>query len=206
MNRFMIFVAAMFLMLAACENPTDVRDEAVGESPTSPEAEGVGPTDTLGNERAGADDAPRQGVQQPTQQQPAEQQVAQGPAQLKVSEHAELGNFVTDGRGMALYMFMADEKGQSSTCNDACARDWPPLTTQGDVQTPTEIDSSLVSTITRVDGQQQVTLNGWPLYTFARDQAPGDVTGHDVEGHGAEWYLMSPAGEIIRKEREMTQR
>jgi predicted lipoprotein with Yx(FWY)xxD motif len=32
---------------------------------------------------------------------------------------------------------------------------------------------------------------------FVRDEAAGDTNGHDFEGFGAEWYLVSPGGEIV---------
>ncbi|HET7369745.1 MAG TPA: hypothetical protein VFK45_02780 [Gammaproteobacteria bacterium] len=46
----------------------------------------------------------------------------------------------------------------------------------------------------------QVTYNGWPLYYYAGDKKPGDTRGQDKKGFGAEWYLISPEGHIIRAE------
>ena len=39
----------------------------------------------------------------------------------------------------------------------------------------------------------QVTYNGHPLYYYAADQKPGDTSGQNVDGFGAEWYVLSPA-------------
>jgi hypothetical protein len=33
-----------------------------------------------------------------------------------------------------------------------------------------------------------------------KDVGPEDVTGHDIEDFGAEWYLVSPAGEPVHSE------
>ncbi len=43
----------------------------------------------------------------------------------------------------------------------------------------------------RADGSTQVTLNGWPLYRFARDTAPGDTKG---EGVGGTWHATGGDG------------
>ena len=51
-----------------------------------------------------------------------------------------------------------------------------------------------LGTTTRTDGTVQVTYNGWPLYYYVKDKAPGDVTGQDV---GGVWYVVSAAGEQV---------
>jgi predicted lipoprotein with Yx(FWY)xxD motif len=35
-----------------------------------------------------------------------------------------------------------------------------------------------------------VTFNGWPLYTFANDKAPGQVNG---QGVGGVWFVATPS-------------
>jgi predicted lipoprotein with Yx(FWY)xxD motif len=60
-----------------------------------------------------------------------------------------------------------------------------------------EVDASVtgeIGTITGVDGATQLTLNGWPLYYFAGDSAPGDTNGQGVNGV---WWVLTPAGEKI---------
>ena len=50
------------------------------------------------------------------------------------------------------------------------------------------VDAALLATAPRPeDGTEQATCNGWPLYTFAQDSAPGDVTGQDS---GEKWYVL----------------
>ena len=39
----------------------------------------------------------------------------------------------------------------------------------------------------RTTAREQATCDGWPLYTFAQDAAPGDVTG---QGVGDNWYVL----------------
>ena len=51
--------------------------------------------------------------------------------------------------------------------------------------------NTLLGTLTRDDGTVQVTYNGWPLYHFSGDTAPGDTNGQGLEGV---WFLVSPTG------------
>lgn len=184
-------LAACVIAASACEK-NNVDDEAPTEPSTLRTAETEEPVQA-------------EGVSTP-QDDRAELPAGQH-ASIEVEEHPALGAYITDSAGMALYMFMADTKGGPSTCYDACAEAWPPLTTQGPVEAAQSVDASLVGTIQRRTGETQVTFNGWPLYRYVKDQGRGQVTGQDVEGFGAEWYVMSPQGEIIRKEAgEVSQR
>lgn len=121
-------------------------------------------------------------------------------AALTVQNNADYGAYIADGEGRALYLFEADTPGQGgttaiSTCKDDCAAAWPPLTSAGTMQASEGVSGEMIGTMERKDGTTQVTYNGWPLYYYAKDQAPGDTTGHDIEDFGAEWYLLTPGGE-----------
>lgn len=106
---------------------------------------------------------------------------------------SDLGDIVTDAEGFTLYVFEPDAQGES-TCYDACAENWPPL--EGEVSAGDGIDSSLVGSAERTDGSLQVTYDGWPLYYFAADEAPGDVNGQLV---GDVWFVIAPDGTPIRE-------
>jgi len=108
------------------------------------------------------------------------------------------GRFLTDAEGMSLYLFEADSD-NTSTCYDACAEAWPPLLSEGQPTAGGQVDAAKLSTIERKDGTAQVTYDGWPLYYFVKDEAPGDTNGQDVEGFGAEWYLVAPDGEKLEE-------
>ena len=105
------------------------------------------------------------------------------------------GEIVVDAKGMSVYFFTKDVKDSgTSACTDACLAAWPPVTTAA--ETPqVEGITGTVGTITTPDGAKQVTLNGLPLYYFAKDTKPGDILGHGVNGV---WYLADPSGEMIR--------
>jgi len=116
-----------------------------------------------------------------------------GGATLAVAETSELGQFLTDAAGMTLYLFTNDEEG-TSNCTGECLVNWPAFVAADPLTLPEGVDGELTQ-IARDDGTMQVTYNGWPLYYFIKDENPGDTTGHDVEGFGAEWYLLTPGGE-----------
>lgn len=46
----------------------------------------------------------------------------------------------------------------------------------------------------------QMTYHGCPLYYFVKGKATGDTKGQDVEGFGAEWYLVTPGGKKVHGE------
>ena len=131
---------------------------------------------------------------------------ARGAAQLSVRQKEGLGTYLTDASGRSLYVFLADTAAapggqRASTCYDACAQAWPPLLSEGEpVAADPAVREAMLGTVERRDGASQVTYNGWPLYYYARDANPGDTNGQDVEGFGAEWYLVSPDGNPLRRE------
>ncbi len=107
-----------------------------------------------------------------------------------------LGKILVDSSGLTLYLFEADN-GTTSSCSGACAAAWPPLVTSGKPTAGGGVNASLLGTTRRSDGTIQVTYNDHPLYRFASDTKPGDTTGQGVNGFGALWYVLSPAGNPI---------
>ena len=127
---------------------------------------------------------------------PSDTMAAARGAVVQVAQNDSLGAYLTDANGRALYLFLKDEQGSGeSTCYDACAQAWPPfIAEQGTPTARGQAQSSLVDTLQRRDGATQVTYNGWPLYYYAQDQGSGQLTGQDIMGYGAEWYLVTPQG------------
>lgn len=118
---------------------------------------------------------------------------------LTAQTHAEEGTYISDGNGMSLYLFEADTQGTGgadaqSACEGDCLAAWPALIVEETPVGDVTLDASLLGTLTRSDGTLQATYNGWPLYYYAPDTAPGDINGHDIEDFGAEWYLVGPSG------------
>lgn len=86
------------------------------------------------------------------------------------------GKILTDAKGMTLYTFDKDMGGKSA-CYDACAANWPPAIAPKDAKA--DDDFGLAE---RKDGQMQWTYYGMPLYTWAKDMKPGDMTGDGMNG------------------------
>ena len=118
------------------------------------------------------------------------------PAVDLMTASSAAGNIVVDAKGMSLYFFTKDVKDSgTSACTGACLTAWSPALTTAATPSAKGITGTL-GTITTPEGTKQLTLNGLPLYYYAKDKKPGDVTGQDV---GGAWYLSDPAGEMIKK-------
>jgi predicted lipoprotein with Yx(FWY)xxD motif len=121
-----------------------------------------------------------------------------GPATLKLSS-TKAGTYLVDGQGHTLYLFDADERGDSY-CNGACAAVWPPLETNAMPRAGAGIDGGALGTIKRDDGDMQVTYHGRPLYYYAADAStPGKTKGEDIEQFGAAWYLVGAGGKPVER-------
>jgi len=94
-------------------------------------------------------------------------------APTKTADTAK-GKALVDAKGMTLYIFDRDSSGKSN-CNGQCATNWPPLMAGADAKA-----SGDWTIVTRDDGGKQWAYKGKPLYEFAKDTKPGDVTGDGV--------------------------
>jgi predicted lipoprotein with Yx(FWY)xxD motif len=110
--------------------------------------------------------------------------------------NTKFGMALVNAQGHSLYLFKKDGKNMSS-CSGSCAAAWPPLVTQGAPQAGSGVTAAKLGTIMRKDGKTQVTYAGQPLYTYAADSKPGDVTGQDSKAFGAAWYLVAANGKQI---------
>ncbi|MBN9376221.1 MAG: hypothetical protein J0I40_12700, partial [Cellulomonas sp.] len=107
---------------------------------------------------------------------------------------SSLGTIIVDANGMTVYEFGKDTQGATtSACTGSCAAIWPEV--HAGTGTPQVSGvTGTIGTITGVDGQKQVTLNGWPLYTFAHDTAPGDTNGQNFQNL---WWALTPSGQHV---------
>ncbi|HVK20963.1 MAG TPA: hypothetical protein VM677_06355 [Actinokineospora sp.] len=111
---------------------------------------------------------------------------------LTAKEIGKFGTGVVDAKGYTLYRFDKDAaKPSKSTCDGDCAKAWPPVLAGDGTIAVDGVAEDVVGTVDRADGSTQLTLNGWPLYRFAKDTAPGEVKGHGV---GGTWFAITPAG------------
>jgi predicted lipoprotein with Yx(FWY)xxD motif/murein L,D-transpeptidase YcbB/YkuD len=117
-----------------------------------------------------------------------------GEATVQVAD-SDLGQILTSGTGITVYLFTPDAQA-APTCTGACAQSWPPLRVDdaSEVTGGDGVDGSLLATVDHPDAGTQVTYNGWPLYVFSGDSAPGDTNG---QGQGGVWYVLDPTGNAI---------
>jgi len=124
----------------------------------------------------------------------ASEPAADSAAVVSATTTPKLGKVIVDAEGFTLYDFHKD-KGGTPSCYGACAKAWPPLTTEGSPKAGEGAMASKLGTTERNDGTLQVTYAGWPLYTFAEDRKPGETNGNDVSAFGAQWYALLPSGQ-----------
>lgn len=111
-----------------------------------------------------------------------------------VSNTEQMGWFVTDADGLPLYRFDKDvPKPSKSNCEGECAKAWKPVLAD---KTPmaTGIDPISMGVLTRPDGTKQLTIAGYPQYTYAEDKVAGDMKG---QGKGGTWWATAPNGAKI---------
>ena len=104
------------------------------------------------------------------------------------------GIWLTNSAGRTLYLYTRD-KGTTSECYGACAKEWPPLTTTGPVTVSGQYTVQRdLGVTTRTDGTKQVTYGGHPLYYYLGDTAPGQTKG---QGVGGVWFLIGPVANVM---------
>lgn len=166
MRRFGMLLAVLALVGAACSSDTD-------EATTTSQAEATTTTEAS------------------TTTEPSTTIQPQAAGSVVTVADSSLGTILVDGEGNTLYLFTPDGQGDS-VCYDQCEAAWPPVSAA--IDAGDGVDAGLLASAPRRDGTQQATYNGWPLYYFANDAAPGDVNGQGVNDV---WYVLDPAGNGI---------
>src|SRR3954447_19411109 len=86
------------------------------------------------------------------------------------------GNVLVDSKGMTLYAFAPDSRGHS-TCSGSCAAYWPPVSGKDARAGATGKVTAHLGSIKRSDGSTQLTVDGYPMYTYVGDSAAGQDKG-----------------------------
>ncbi|GAA0551864.1 hypothetical protein GCM10010172_37810 [Paractinoplanes ferrugineus] len=103
-----------------------------------------------------------------------------------------MGKVVENEKGFVLYRFDGDSNSPAkSNCNGDCAKIWPPTLTNDGKPTLKGVSADVVGTVTRADGTKQLTIKGWPVYTYIGDKKPGSWKGQNVSG---KWFVIEPTG------------
>jgi predicted lipoprotein with Yx(FWY)xxD motif len=91
-----------------------------------------------------------------------------------------IGYVLANANGYTVYWFARDPRGGSHpACAGTCLLAWFPVKGQ-----PMPVGGVTLGCITRPGGMMQATYNGYPLYTFGSDSAPGMTNGN---GSGGAW-------------------
>ena len=191
MKRVTFVSLLMVLVLAACASaPTEIPTLSIpetGSTATPP----VVMTDTASTTST------VEATEPPTTEATAS--TGTGTTAINTSQSADVtGNFLVDDQGRTVYVYANDTQNSgTSVCTDSeCTSEWLPVVVTGTPTAGTGVDATKLGTITRDDGTMQATYNGWPLYYFSGDTAPGDMNGQGMEGL---WSLISDLGDAIQQ-------
>lgn len=118
-------------------------------------------------------------------------------ATVGVKRNATLGQILDAGsRHLTVYIFAGD-RGTKSRCSGACASVWPAVTTVAKPKASGGARSAVLGTTRRSGGVKQVTYKGHPLYYFKGDRSSQTAAGQALDGFGARWYVITPAGHVV---------
>src|ERR1700759_3453455 len=99
----------------------------------------------------------------------------------------KIGKVLTDAKGDTIYVYSKAMRGEASTCTMTCAKEWPAVKGKPEAAMGVKFAGSLGS-VKDMDGTVQATYDGYPLYTYAGDMAPGDTSGN---GAGGVWHVIT---------------
>ncbi|WP_311043808.1 MULTISPECIES: hypothetical protein [unclassified Rhizobium] len=92
----------------------------------------------------------------------------------------KMGKVLATEKGVVLYTFDKDTKGQSN-CDRDCLKKWPAF--HAGAKAKAEGEWSLVKA---ADGKEMWAYEGKPLYTFVEDKKAGEANG---DGVGGVWHV-----------------
>jgi predicted lipoprotein with Yx(FWY)xxD motif len=93
----------------------------------------------------------------------------------------------------SLYL-LSDERPGHVTCTGGCLSLWPPLlAAKGSTTLLAAAGVRGKLGLLRRGSSQQLTYNGYPLYTYVGDAGPAGSAGQDIVSNGGTWYLVRAA-------------
>jgi predicted lipoprotein with Yx(FWY)xxD motif len=108
------------------------------------------------------------------------------------------GQILVDAQGRTMYAFAADSKGKSN-CEGSCLTYWPAVPAGSKTPTGSAGVTATLGVLHRQDGTAQLTVDGWPMYTYIGDSKPGSTAGQGKNLSGGLWWVVSPSGKWITK-------
>ena len=112
------------------------------------------------------------------------------PAMLTVRK-TPAGYVLANAIGYTIYWFARDHRGSPRpACTGPCLAVWFPVAGNPVAAKGVRLNAVL-GTITRPGGMVQATYDGYPLYTFGSDSAPGQAHGNGAAGV---WHVIPEKG------------
>lgn len=104
------------------------------------------------------------------------------------------GSVLADRSGFTLYLLDTEAGSKLHCTSKACLASWPPLlVSKGQKVGIGAGVKGKVGTVARSSTTEQVTFNGYPVYTFAGDGGRAQTNGEKVVAFGGTWYLLRPS-------------
>jgi predicted lipoprotein with Yx(FWY)xxD motif len=115
----------------------------------------------------------------------------QAAPQILVADNAKYGPILVDSQQHTLYILTA-ETNTVIKCADKCLTFWPPLTVPAPDAKPAAAEgvTGELGTVARPDSNPQITYNGYPLYRYYQDKAPGDTNGQGTQFAGGMYTVV----------------
>jgi predicted lipoprotein with Yx(FWY)xxD motif len=110
------------------------------------------------------------------------------------TESTPIGTVLANSAGHTMYLLTADRAGKP-TCSAACRAVWPPVLISAVPPVPSGVTATF-GEVAGADGEQ-LTVDGYPAYTFVPDAAPGEARGEGIVKFGGTWYALGTTGKPI---------
>lgn len=107
------------------------------------------------------------------------------------------GKVLVDPHKMTVYVFARDTRGHSA-CSGTCVTYWPPVSGADASAAPASSVTAKLGSLKRSDGSTQLTVNGFPVYTYVGDSKPGQATGQGKNLSGGVWWVVAPDGSAMK--------
>jgi predicted lipoprotein with Yx(FWY)xxD motif len=122
---------------------------------------------------------------------------ASAPAGIVSVASVDSTEVLADAAGRTLYTAPVEEGG-NILCVDACTSFWEPVIASSTEAEAAAADLDVdLGVVDRPEGEQQLTFDGLPLYTFAEEDAgqlEGDGFVDDFQGTHFEWEAAATGG------------
>ena len=189
-------LGSLVLLLAACGGASGSNSAAGSSSAAQASSGSSGPaapassataaataTKTAGRSTRKASAKPHQSVgPQPSS---GDQSIPPVGTTVMIVQKSAIGYVLAEANHQVVYTYSKDKKGGLPTCTGSCAAIWLPAT--GVPQAgPADHFPGTFRVIRNADGVQQITYNGYPLYTL-KGAAPLSAAGN---GQGGVWHVV----------------